>query len=136
MRHCPQCPKVERWSIEDITWNNKHWQTWNTLKQILEITKQNNMLLIKPKGTRFHKQRLKSNLSFLRLSVVDQFMRLMKGSITGIKDCSWSINCSVVAVVLLQLFFQWCPLLLKLWGWPPKLDCLLIMQLLTHSLLT
>jgi len=55
------------------------------------------MLLIKPKDTRFHKQRLNSNLSFLRLFIVDQFMRLMEGSITGMKDCSWSINCSTVA---------------------------------------
>ena len=41
------------------------------------------MLLRKPKDTRFHKQRLKSNLSCLWLSIVDQFMRLMEGSITG-----------------------------------------------------
>jgi hypothetical protein len=46
------------------------------------------MLLIKPKDTRIHKRRLKSNLSFLRLFLVDQFMRLMEGSITGMKDCS------------------------------------------------
>jgi len=46
---------------------------------------------------RFHKRRLKYNLSFLRLFLVNQFMRLMEGSITGMKDCSWSINCSVVA---------------------------------------
>jgi hypothetical protein len=59
------------------------------------------MLIIKPKDTRFHKQRLKSNLSFLRLSIADQFMRLMEGSITGIKDCSWSINCSVVAAEIM-----------------------------------
>jgi len=55
------------------------------------------MLLIKPKGTRIHKRRLKSNLRFLRLSLVYQFMRLMEGSITGMKDCSWPINCSAVA---------------------------------------
>jgi len=34
-------------------------------------------------------------------------------------------------VVPLQLFFQWCPLLLKLWGWPLKLDYFLKIQLLT-----
>jgi len=55
------------------------------------------MLLIKPKDIRFHKRRLKSNLSFLQLSIVDQFMRLMEGSNTGMKDCSWSINYSAVA---------------------------------------
>jgi hypothetical protein len=44
---------------------------------------------------------LKSNLSFLRLSLVDQFMRLMEGSITGMKDCSWSINCSAVAAEIM-----------------------------------
>jgi len=59
------------------------------------------MLLIKPKDTRFHKRRLKSNLSFLRLSIVDQFMRLMEGSSIGMKDCSWSINCSAVAVEIM-----------------------------------
>ena len=59
------------------------------------------MLLIKPKDTRFHKRRLKSNLSFLRLSIVDQFMRLMEGLITGMKDCSWSINCSAVAAKIM-----------------------------------
>jgi len=59
------------------------------------------MLLTKPKDTRFHKQRLKSNLSFSRLSIVDQFMRLVKGSITGMKDCSWSINCSAVVVEIM-----------------------------------
>jgi len=59
------------------------------------------MLLIKPKETRFHKRRLKSNLSFLRLFIVDQFMRLMEGSITGMKDCSWSINCSIVAAEIM-----------------------------------
>jgi hypothetical protein len=48
-----------------------------------------------------HKQRLKSNLSFLWLSIVDQFMRLMEGSITGMKDCNWSINCSAVAVEIM-----------------------------------
>ena len=42
------------------------------------------MLLIKPKDTRFQKQRLKSNLSFLWFPIVNQFMRLMEGSITGI----------------------------------------------------
>jgi len=46
------------------------------------------MLLIKPKDTRFHKQTLKSNLNFLQLSIVDQFMRLMDGSIIGMKDCN------------------------------------------------
>jgi len=59
------------------------------------------MLIIKPKDTRIHKRRLKSNLSFLRLSLVDQFMRIMEGSITGVKDCSWSINCSVVAAKIM-----------------------------------
>jgi len=46
------------------------------------------MLLIKPKDTRFYKRMIKSNLSFLRLSMVDQFMRLIEGSIIEIKDCS------------------------------------------------
>jgi len=59
------------------------------------------MLLIKPKDTRFHKQRLRTNLSFLRLSTVDQFIRLMERSITGMKDCSWSSNCSAVAEEIL-----------------------------------
>jgi hypothetical protein len=49
------------------------------------------MLLIKPKD----------NLSFLRLSLVDQFMRLMEGLITGMKDCSWSINCLAVAAEIM-----------------------------------
>jgi len=35
-------------------------------------------------------------------------------------------------VVPLQLFFQWCALLLKLWGRPLKLNYLLKIQLLTH----
>jgi len=59
------------------------------------------MLLIKSKDTRIHKRRLKSNISFLRLSLVDQYMRLMEGSIIGMKDCSWSINCSVVAAEIM-----------------------------------
>jgi hypothetical protein len=59
------------------------------------------MLLIKLKDTRIHKQRLKSNLSFLRLFLDDQFIRLMEGSITGMKDCSWSINCSAVAAEIM-----------------------------------
>jgi hypothetical protein len=62
------------------------------------------MLLVKPKDTRFlrfHKRRLKSNLSFLRLSIVDQFIRLIEGSITGMKDCSWSINSSVVSAEIM-----------------------------------
>jgi len=59
------------------------------------------MLIIKPKDTGIHKQRLKSNLSFLRLSLVDQFMRLMEGSITGVKDCRWSINCSAVVAEIM-----------------------------------
>jgi len=59
------------------------------------------MLLIKPKDTRFHKRRLKFNLCFLQLFLVDQFMRLMEGSITGMKDCSWSINCSAVAAEIM-----------------------------------
>jgi len=59
------------------------------------------MLLIKPKDTRFHKRRLKSNLSFLRFFIVDQFIQLMEGSSTGMKDCSWSINCSAVAAEIM-----------------------------------
>jgi hypothetical protein len=59
------------------------------------------MLLIKPKDTRFHKRRLKSNLSFLQLSLVDQYMRLIEGSMIGMKDCNWSINCSVVAAEIM-----------------------------------
>ena len=59
------------------------------------------MLLTKPKDTRFHKRRLKSNLNFLQLSVVDQFMRLMEGSIIGMKDCSWSINYLAVAAEIM-----------------------------------
>jgi hypothetical protein len=59
------------------------------------------MLLIKPKDIWFHKRRLKSNLSFLRLSLVDQFMQLMEGSITGMKDCSWSINYSAVVAEIM-----------------------------------
>jgi hypothetical protein len=59
------------------------------------------MLLIKPKNTRIQKRRLKSNLSILWLSLVDQFMRLIEGSITGMKDCSWLINCSVVATEIM-----------------------------------
>jgi hypothetical protein len=59
------------------------------------------MLLIKPMDTRFHKRRLKSNLSFLQLSIVDQFIRLMEGSSTGMKDCSWLINCLVVAAEIM-----------------------------------
>jgi hypothetical protein len=49
----------------------------------------------------FYKQMLKSNLRFLRLSLVDQFMRLIAGSITGMKDCSLSINCSVAAAKIM-----------------------------------
>jgi hypothetical protein len=37
----------------------------------------------------------------LGLSIVDQLMRLMEGSITGMKDCSWSINCSAVAAEIM-----------------------------------
>ena len=60
------------------------------------------MLLIKPKDTRFHKRRLKSNLSFLQLSLVDQYMRLIEGSMIGMKDCNWSINClAVVAEIMI-----------------------------------
>jgi hypothetical protein len=59
------------------------------------------MLLIKPKDTRFHKRRLKSNLSFLQLSLVDQYMRLIEGSMIGMEDCNWSINCSAVAVEIM-----------------------------------
>jgi hypothetical protein len=59
------------------------------------------MLLIKPKDTRFHKRRLKSNLSFLQLSLVDQYMRLIEGSMIGMKDCNWSINCSAVAAEIM-----------------------------------
>jgi hypothetical protein len=46
-------------------------------------------------------RRLKSKLSFLQLSLIDQFMRLMEGSIIGMKDCSWSINCLVVVVEIM-----------------------------------
>jgi hypothetical protein len=28
-------------------------------------------------------------------------MRLIEGSITGMKDCSWSINCSTVAAEIM-----------------------------------
>jgi hypothetical protein len=59
------------------------------------------MLLSKPKDTKFHKRRLKSNLSFSWLSIVDQFMRLVEGSITEMKDCSWSINCSAIVVEIM-----------------------------------
>jgi hypothetical protein len=59
------------------------------------------MLLIKPKDTKFYKLRLKSNLSFLWLSMFDQFIQLMEESITGVKDCSWSINCSAVAAEIM-----------------------------------
>jgi hypothetical protein len=59
------------------------------------------MLLIKPKDIRFHKRRLKSNISFLRLSLVDQFIRLVEGSITGMKDCIWSINYSAVVAEIM-----------------------------------
>jgi hypothetical protein len=59
------------------------------------------MLLIKPKDTIFHKLRLKSNLSFLRRSVIDQLSQLMEGLIIGMKDCSWSINCSAVAAEIM-----------------------------------
>jgi hypothetical protein len=59
------------------------------------------MLIMKPKDTRFHKRRLKSNLSFLQLSIVDQFLRLMEGLITGMKNCSWSINCSAVVAEIM-----------------------------------
>jgi hypothetical protein len=59
------------------------------------------MLLIKPKDTRFHKRRLKSNLSFLQLFIADQFIRLMEGIITRMKDCNWSINYSAVAVEIM-----------------------------------
>jgi hypothetical protein len=64
------------------------------------------MLLTKPKDTRFHKRRLKSNLNFLRLFLVDQFMGLMEGSITGMKDCSWSINCSAVVVDIMICYAE------------------------------
>jgi hypothetical protein len=59
------------------------------------------MLLIKPKDTRFHKQRLKYNLRFLRLYIDDQFMRLMEGSSQEMTDCSWSINCSAVGAEIM-----------------------------------
>jgi hypothetical protein len=59
------------------------------------------MLLIKPKDTRFHKRRLKSNINFIWLFIIDQFIGLMEGSITGMKHCSWSINCSVVAAEIM-----------------------------------
>jgi hypothetical protein len=63
--------------------------------------KQQNTNIIKPKDTRFHKRRLKPNLCFLWLSIVDQFMRLMEGSSTGMKDCGWSINCSAIAAKIM-----------------------------------
>ena len=59
------------------------------------------MLLIKPKNTSFYKLRLKSNLSFLRFFLVDQSIRLMKESINGLKDCSWSISCLAVAAEIM-----------------------------------
>ena len=62
------------------------------------------MLLIKPKDTNFYKLRLKSNLSFLLLSLVDQFMRLMEGSITGVKDCSLSKFQLVLPFLLKKCF--------------------------------
>jgi len=46
------------------------------------------MLLIKSKDTSLYKLRLKSNLSFLWLSMFDQSIQLMKESITWMKDCS------------------------------------------------
>jgi len=57
----------------------------------------NIMRLIKPKDIVFHKLRLKSNLSFLRCSVIDQLSRIIEESTIGMKDCSSSINCSAVA---------------------------------------
>jgi hypothetical protein len=33
--------------------------------------------------------------------MVDQFVRLIEGSITGMKDCSWSINYSAVAAEIM-----------------------------------
>jgi hypothetical protein len=44
---------------------------------------------------------LKSNLGFFRFFLVDQFMRPMEGSITGVKDCNWSINYSAVAIEIM-----------------------------------
>ena len=61
----------------------------------------NIMLLIKPKDTSSYKLRLKSNLSFLRLSLFDQSILLMEESITGMKDCSWSINSSAVVAEIM-----------------------------------
>jgi len=145
------------------------------------------MLWIKPKGTSFYKRRLKSNLSFLRHSVIDQFIRLIEESTIGMKDCSSSINCSAVAAEMrvcraigLWWMFSWAQeeiwkissnvprppgkvmktsawlnigvnwsdivkicssslivfpmmcLLAKALGTTPKLDCLLIIQLLIH----
>ena len=57
--------------------------------------------IIKPKDANIYKRRLKSNLIFLRLSLVDQFIRIMEGSFTRMKDCSWSINYSTVAAEIM-----------------------------------
>jgi hypothetical protein len=59
------------------------------------------MLLIKPKDTRFYKRRLKSNLSFLRLSLFDKSIRLTKESNTGMKVCNWLISCSAVTTEIM-----------------------------------
>ena len=59
------------------------------------------MLLIKPKDTSFYKPKFKSNLSFLRLSLFDQSIRLIEESITGMKDYNWSISCSTVAAEIM-----------------------------------
>jgi len=59
------------------------------------------MILIKSKDTRFQKRRLNSNIKVLRLSIVNQFMRLMEGSIIGMKDCNWSGSCSTVAAEIM-----------------------------------
>jgi len=56
----------------------------------------------------------------------------------AMKASAWSniafIRSDIVeTVVSFQLFFWWYPLWLKLLEWYPKLDCLLKIQLLTHS---
>jgi hypothetical protein len=87
------------WKTSLETTNNDNPATH--LKKYKKQQNTNIMLLIKPKDTRFHKRRLKSNLSFLRLFIVDQFMRLIEGSTSWMKDCSWSINYSAVAAKIM-----------------------------------
>ena len=54
----------------------------------------------------FYKRRLKSNLSFLRLFIVDQFMRLMEGLITEMKK-NKNKNVYVQGVVIVAHIFPW-----------------------------